>query len=784
MHTLISEIRYSLRRLIAKPGFAVASILTLALGIGATTALFTVLDCVILRPLALKDPERLVVVRTLENQQPRTLSHGNFTDFRTFSKSYEQVEGYWNSRGTLIGQGEPEVLSTSLVTAGLFPMLGIQPAMGRGFREEEQKPNAGVAVISYELWQRKFGGAGDVLGKSLTLDGAAYNVIGVLGPSAGYPRGVAAWAPLVLGTGRFANQLTAIGRLRPGVTLTQAKSEAEGIGVQLLAYPENKARGLTVYSLTEVTVGYARDTIWILFGAVAVVLLIGCANVANLQIVRAAERSREISVRLAIGAGRAQIVRHLFTESLLVALAGGALGIGIAAWGIDGLIALKPSGIPRLAEIHIEATVLAFALGVSILSAIFFGLWPALRASKLDLNDALKQGGRANSASVAAVGLRSTLGVVQIALALVLLVGASLLLRSMSKVLSANLGFETGQALSAQFTLPAARYPAERIVPFHRELVQRLSDIPGVVSASMGQCLPLSDCYWTTGFTVEGAPPRPDQPQMNHYYVMPNFFSTLGIPLLEGRDFTERDLSLQVTIVSKRFAREYLPGPSALGRKIELGRSRQFYEVIGVVDDVRAASIENPGIPQTYFPASTPNATYVIRAQGDPAAFVRAVRDQILSMDPQLAVQKIQPIEANVREAVAARKFQTLLLTAFAAIAAILAVIGIYSVLAYAASQRTQEIGVRMALGADRTAVRGLFLRQALVLAAIGLAIGVAASLAATRALGSLLFGITATDPLTYGAVALLFLVVAMIASGIPAWRASRVDPMIALRHE
>jgi putative ABC transport system permease protein len=788
MGTLLKEIRYALRTLSNKPGFALACILTLGLGVGATTALFTVLYSVVLRPLPLKDPQRLMMVSTLENGQPRPLSDANFTDFRASSKSFEHLEGYWGSRVTLTGTNDPEVITIASTTTGLLPLLGMHTALGRDFNPDEQNPeHARVAILSDALWRRKFGADRKILGAAIVLDGTSYTVLGALPPGAGYPQAAELWIPLTLSTGRFANRIAVIGRLRDGVSVNQARVEAETIGQQLRQYPENKGRMATAVPLTDVIVGPAKDTIWVMFGAVLVILFIACANVANLQLVRAAERTREIAVRMALGADRSRILRHLFTESVLLAIGGAALGLAFAAWGVDGLLAMKPRGIPRLTEVRVEGLVLVFALLVAAVSAIVFGLWPAWRASKLDLNDTLKQGGRANSSSRATSRLRSGLGVVQIALALILCIGASLLLRSLAKVLSTDLGFRTGHVLSAQFTLPSARYPDEaRVTQFHQQLQARLENLPGVISVSEAQCAPLeAGCYWSTSFAIQGQPPPLEgRPIMNHYYVMPKYFSTLGIPLLQGRDFTERELNAPLVIISKRFAREYFAGQDPVGRRIELGMSKIYYEIIGVADDVRTGSIEDSGLPQAYFPAPYPNSSYVIRAQGDATQLIRAVREQIHSMDSELAVRRIQPIEENVREAVAARRFQTWLLTAFASVAAILAVIGIYSVLAYSATQRTQEIGVRLALGAQPSAVIGLFVRQAAALAGTGLAAGTIAALLASRVLAGLLFGITASDPMTYIAVILLFLLVAVAASWIPAWRASRTDPMMALRQD
>jgi putative ABC transport system permease protein len=797
--TLWQDVRYGLRMLAKKPGFTAVAIITLSLGIGANTAIFSVINAVLLRPLPYPEPERLVTMRS--NQ-----SLPDLLDVQVQSQSFEGVGGIVIQALDFTGGSEPVQTDAGLVNADLFKVLGARLVAGRTIAPEEDRPGGErVVVLGHAFWQRHFGGRADVIGKTIPLSGNNYTVIGVAADDFVLPRE----KPELFVSLRVANLLAAehrgvhflrtYWRLKPNVTLAQAQSEMEAIDRRLAQqYPaEDKERHTQLVRLHERVVGETRPSLLILFGAVGLVLLIACANFANLLLARAASRQQEIVIRAALGARRMRLIRQMLTESVLLALLGGAVGLMFALWSIDLLVALKPENLPRLSGIGIDWRVLLFTLAVSILTGIIFGLVPAVNASRLDVNEALKEGGRSSTAGAARQRFSQLLVVSEMALALILLVGAGLLIRGFWRLRAVEPGFKTDNLLTMRLELPEARY---REIPkqtqYRRQVLDALNSLPGAQAAMVSE-IPLADDALFHNFVIEGrAPIAPgDEPELYSRSVGGDYFRTMGIPLVQGRDFTaqDREDAPLVGVINSSMARQYFLNENPLGARIRWARQEgepKWITIIGVVGDVRHFGLDQPEEPAIYTPYAQSMNVWkrwmyvVVRSRVESASLASSVKNQIWAVDNQIPVTKIRTMTEVMAESVAKRRFNMLLLAVFASVALVLAAVGIYGVISYSVTHRTHEIGIRIALGAAERDVLKLILGQGLLLAVMGAGIGVAGAFALTRLMSSLLFGVSATDPATFTAVALLLIAVALVATYIPARRAMKVDPMVALRYE
>ncbi len=811
MDTLLQDLRYAARRLLRSPGFTAVAVLTLALGIGANSAIFSVVNGVLLRSLPFAEPERLVQLGTIkpgEEPQAGTVSPPDFVSLREENRVFTEVVAFTYGGATLTGTGEPERIEAAWVSAGFFELLGAAPVLGRTIGPEENQPgNSEVAVLGYGLWQQTFGGDPGIVGRTITLNGITRTVVGVAPPGFGFPEQRAVWAPLPYNesfsaetdVNRRAQYLGVLARLRPGTTLEQARAEVSTISARLeQEFPQTNTNvALALVPLREVMVGEVRTPLLILLGAVGLVLLIACANVANLLLARAAARESEMAVRTALGAGRGRIVRQLLTESVLLGLVGGVLGLLLAYWGTALLTTLQPEGIPRLEEIGVDRTVVTFTLGVSLLTGVVFGLIPALQVTRANLMGALKEGGRGALSGRQGQRARSLLVVAEMALAVMLLVGAGLLLRSFLQLQQVDPGFRPEQTLAVDLSLPDHSYPepAQRH-EFYRTLLERVEALPGVRGVGAVNMLPMGEDHLVINYHVRGREPAPpgEGGVLEVRVATPEYFRAMEIPLLRGRAFTEADHAdaPQVALINETTARHVFPGEDPIGQFIRLGwgiGEGRFAggEVVGIVGDVRQFGPGADFAQEIYLPfAQVPQhgMTVVARTASDPLALAGAIRSEVRTLDPNLPVMGLRTLEQVVSQAVAQPRFYMLLLSIFAAAALLLAAIGIFGVMAYMVAQRTREIGIRIALGAEPARVQQLVVGRALRLAIGGVVIGGVGALALTRVLESLLFGVSATDPVTFAAVALLLTAVALLASYLPARRATRVDPMIALRAE
>jgi putative ABC transport system permease protein len=801
MDVFFQDLRYSLRMFVKNPGFTAVAVLALMLGIGANTAIFSLLDAVLLRPLALSEPERLVTVWGHHAEIGReTASLPDFDDWRRQSLSFEGLAAMHGRSLNLTGSGEPERLRGLGVTSNLLSVLGVHPALGRSFLPEEDRPGAEpVALISDGLWRRRFGADPGVVGRSVMVNGAATTVLGVLPAELPFPRASEMWVPLAMDpaqAGRRSDFLLVLGRLAPGVSHEAAHSEMAGIMRRLEeTYPQTNAGwGIEILSLHDYLIGSSRTALWVFAGAVGFVLLIACANVANLMLTRATARSREMAIRTAVGAAPWRIVRQLLTESVLLAFVGAALGVLLAVWSLELLVYLRPEAVPPFAKVGVDLRILGFTLGLTVLTGLLFGMVPALQAARPELSTVLKEGGRSGSAGARRGRLRSGLAAAEIALALVLLVGAGLLLKSFVRLTHVDPGFDPRGILLAQLNLPASSYAEDaKLTAFSRGIHERLGALPGAEAAALTSSVPLvGGAYYS--FRIDGEPEPPPQTVQDaeSFVVSPGYFGALRIPLLQGRDFDavlDAEQAPRAAIVSQTLARRYFPDADPIGRRIstEGPREEAWMTIVGVVGDTRNRGLGEDVYPQLYAPlAQVPrrSMTLVVRTPGDPAALSGAVRAAVAAMDPELPVYGISTMDGVVAESVAGQQFNMLLIGVFGAVALLLASIGIYGVLSYSVAQRTHELGIRMALGAGRREILMLVLRQGMRLALVGVAVGLAASLAVTRVLSGLLYGVAAVDLPTFGSVAALLVAVALLACSLPAWRAMKVSPLAALHEE
>jgi putative ABC transport system permease protein len=801
MDSLIKDIRYGLRGLLKRPGFTVIALVALALGIGANTAIFSLVNAVVLRPLPFPEPDQLVwVYGNIRNGGNRaSVSPLDFLDYRSQNKTFEQFAASVTVplAVNLTGSGEPERLTASGVTGNYFDAFKVSPALGRGFTLENEKTGQDqVTVLSHALWQKRFAGDPEIINKTIILDSKPYQVIGVMPAGLSLPQTAELWVPLTFDVNpdmkqRKAHFLRPIGRLKPGVTLLQAQADTDSIAAQLeQQFPDsNTGWNLRLLSLREQLVGRTRTTVFVLFGAVGFVLLIACANVANLLLVRAAAREKEIALRTALGASRLRIVRQMLTESLLLSILGGALGALLAVWGVQLLVSLSADSLPTTVNVNIDATVLAFTLLISLATGVLFGLAPAFRMAKVSLIDSLKDGARGSEGTLRN-RTRSLLVVFESAIAVVLLIGAGLLVRSLIALQKVDPGFDAGNVLTLRIDLPQKKYGGEgKAAGFFQQLETRVASLPGVQSVGLITELPLSGQPNDIPFTVEGRPPvSPDQDyDADFRRVNQNYFSALHIPLLRGRNFTEQEVrqSEKVTIVSQQLVDIVFPNENPLGKRLVSSMGQQAFEIIGVVGDIRHRSLDGEPFPAMYFPTrSSGRFNLVIRTQNDPLSIVGAVRKEVQGLDPDQPIASVRKMSDWVDSSVAEPRYRTTLLGMFAALAVILAATGIYGVMSYSVAQRTHEIGVRMALGARQSDVLKLVVRQGMLLTIVGLILGLLGAFALTRVMASLLFGVTAKDPFTFTVVAALLTVVAFVACFIPARRATKVDPLVALRYE
>ena len=814
MSALTNDVRYGVRMLLQNPGSTLVALAALSLGIGANSAIFSVVNGVLLRPLPYQDPDRLVVIWDTKlsiGKRQELVSPAEFRSWDGENRVFDRMAALREEPRVLTGGELPERVQACLISPGGFELLGVKPALGRTFSAEESQPGRNLAaILSYGLWQRRFGGDRSVLGKIVTLDGIGYTVVGVTPPDfrlLDVPSEL--WIPYALDSkelnraNRAVRTLRVIARLKPGAALDQAQAEMRSIARRLeLEDPDaNTGYSANVISLRDQMVGDVRTTLWTLLGAVLFVLLIACANVANLLLARAGAREREIALRAALGANPARLVRQLLTESVLLSLAGGLLGLVLAAWSISLLKQLGPATLPRLKEISVDWRVLGFTLLVAAATGIFFGLAPALASLRTDLSSVLRSAGRRASLGPAAARFRDALVVAEMAACVVLLTGAGLLIRSFAELQKVNPGFRPDHVLTMQVSLPESRYSDFKVGLFYSGLLERLQVLPGVQFAAITRKAPLSGGDDTSlNFIIENRPlvkRSADQPRAQYRAVSADYFDALGIPLIRGRHFdrTDGENTPGVVVINETLARTFFSGDDALGKRIQAGLDGSVWcTIIGIVRDVKHQGLDAQDKPETYYhylQVPPPymsfvegDMTVVLRTGPEPDSLAAAVRGEVRRMDPGLAVFDVHSMESLLDSSLAQPRFRTTLLGVFAGLALLLGGVGLYGVIAYSVARRTNELGIRMALGAQRNDVLKLVLGQGAKLAIFGIAIGLGVALGATRVISKLLFGVKAADPLTFAVTALLILAVAFGASLIPAWRAIKVDPMVALRYE
>ena len=804
MRDLMQDFRYAARLLRRSPGFTAVAVLALALGIGANTAIFTVVDTLLLRPLPYANPDRLAVV--WEHNLPRdrknnVVSPGNFIHWRELNQSFSGLAAVsMTFRTTLTGAGDAVELPLQLVSGSLFGMLGVRPALGRDFTPQEDAPGTLVVAISDRLWRHRFNADAGIINRTITLNGRPNLVVAVMPPGFSIlDKSVDVWTTIGFAPeartprGRW---ICVVGRVKDGVTMAQAQDDMVRVHAELTRrFPTfNTGWTATVVPLKQQLTGEVRPALWVMLGAVGFVLLIACANVGNLVLARATARQRELAVRAALGAGRGRLVRQMLAESVLLSMLGAAAGLALAWWGIFALRTTVAERLPiaRLEQVGVDGRVLLFTLAAAFVSAILFGIAPALTSAGPKLTDTLKDGGRSGSAARGA-RIRSAFVVIEIALALVLLVGAGLLLRSFMTVLRVDPGFDPSRTITMRVSIPQSKYPdAERQQAFFNQLFERLDALPGVAATGGNSFLPMTGLGAATGFEVVGQarPAAGQEPVTDVRVITHDYFKAMGIPLLRGRAFDDRDRGAKIrrVIINQALAAKHFSGQDPIGKSIIVGWNDPGPdEIVGVVGDVRQQDLETEARATIYWPPGRftyPFATVAIRTAGDPRGVVPAAVAALHDLDPNVAAADIRTMEEVIDASVAQRRLTMLLLGGFAALALALAAVGIYGVIGYSVSQRTQEIGIRMALGAQRGAVMRLVVGQAMALAAAGLVAGAIGAWLLTRLMQKLLFGVTPSDPLTFAAVSILLALVAAVAASVPGLRATRVDPVVALRSE
>jgi putative ABC transport system permease protein len=808
--------RYGARMLLKSPGFTVVAVLTLALGIGANTAIFSVVNFVLLRPLEYANPDQLVMVwerNTKKGWNESPTSFADFVDFRDNAKSVELV-AFTDTNFNLTGGDQPERVAGLRVSANLFSLLGVNPARGRWFASGEDKPGAGhVLILSYGLWQRSFGGNSNLINQTVQLNGQSYTVVGVMPPTFKFPPAFSAtttseelisnadlWVPLTTDDVpliRNIRNLKMISRLKAGVAPQQAQAEINSIASRLAGeYPDvNAGLESVVIPLHEQIVGDVREALLILLGAVVLVLLIACANIANLLLSKATARHKEIAIRTALGANRGRLLRQLLTESTLLGLLGGVFGFLVAYAGSKTLVSFGSLSIPQLTDFSFDMKVPLFALGVSLLTSLIFGLAPAIDASKPNLNEALKEGGRSSSGGATRARLRNALVITEVALAVVLVTASGLMLRSFVRLQGTSSGLNPHNLITLELELPDVRYhAAQQQTLFQQQLLQRVGSLPGVQNAATVDNLPFSGNAFNTSFTIEGRPTGPTTETPRAYYrvISPDYFPAIGIELHKGNQFTDRDTAEQpgVAIVNETAAQRYWPGVDPLGKRIKRGRPESknpWLTVIGIVSGSRQLSLKEGSQPEIYVPyLQNPGLTFtlVARTASDPRSLTGALRKEVWSADREIPAANIKLMEELISNSVTKDRFYVLLLGVFAALALLLAAVGVYGVMSYSVTLRTRDIGIRMALGARPVDIFRHVVGQALLLGLIGLGVGIVLAVISTRVMSSLLHGINPTDPLTLAITSLVLLAVALLAGYIPARRATKVDPMVTLRYE
>jgi putative ABC transport system permease protein len=811
MDSFIKDIRYGVRGLLKHPGFTGIVVITLALGIGASTAIFSIVNSVVLRPLPYHTADRIVAIQELNAEGRRGQSTAaNFFDWRAQQTVFEHLAAIKTTTTNLALSDHAERIDLAQTNANFFDVFGLSPQHGRLFiPQDEQAGHEPVVVVSNALWQRRFGSDPTLVGRPITLDGKNYTVVGIAPPGFQYPDKTELWLPpLRLVPELFPDQdvtqsrrmgyLAVVALLKPGVSLQQAAGEMETITARLRQqYPDtNNRRFNRVVSLHEHLVGDTNKLLWLLLGAVTFVLLIGCANVANLLLASGASRQKEMAIRAALGASRWRVIRQLFTESTILALAGGALGLLIAFWGLAAITKLLPADFPRLNEVHIDLRVLGFTFGASILTGILFGLAPALQSSRSDVQDAIRETGRGTSGSRRQSRFRQALIVVEVALSVVLLAGAGLLFRSFLRLQSVNAGFVSEHVLTARLTPSGTNYVNDAdYVKFYKQVIEKVGAIPGVQDAGLINTLPLYKGP-TAGFRVEGRPvTTPDKwPSVNYRVVSANYFRAMGIPVLQGRAYTDRDdeNAPRAMIVNQKLVQEIFPDENPIGKRITFGGTDangqpRWFEIIGVVANVRSVELREEPNPELYFSAQQdlwPAMSLVIRSTIEPSSLSASVRQAVNEVDRSVPVADVKTMDHVVSESITQPRFNLFLLGLFGAVAMVLSAAGIYGVTAYTVTQRTHELGIRIALGAQVGDVLKMILGQGMAVIGVGLVVGLAAAFALTRLLRTLLFGVGENDPLTFVAITAILVLVALIACYIPARRATKVDPLTSLRAE
>jgi putative ABC transport system permease protein len=812
METLFKDVRHGIRSLLKHPGFTTIAVVTLALGIGANTAMFSVINAVLLRPLPYHEPDRLV---TIWEEMPQRgmyeipVSFANLRDWVDQTKTLDQISAYTFTNLNLSGVGEPARLGAVRSSANLFSLVGAAPLLGRLFLPEEDKEGANrVVILGHALWQSRFGSDSAIIGRSLTLDNQKHTVVGVMPSGFQFPVGfgylgkvlndpIDLYVPLAatgkeLGRGHYS--FFAMGRLKPGITIDQARAEMTTIEGRLeQQYPDtNTGIGIKLVPTQEQTVKAIRPALLVLLGAVAFLLLIACANIANLMLARGASRQKELAIRAALGASRLRVVRLLLSESLMLSLAGGCLGLLLAVWGTNALVALAPDNIPRLNEVGVDARVFGFTLAVSLVTGIVFGLVPALHAAKPDLNEALKEGLRGSMGSASGKRTRSVLVVVEVALSLVLIIGAGLMIKSFLRLQQMNIGFNPDHVLAVSVSLPSSRYPEDRQqVAFFQEALERLQSLPGIQSAGATTGLPLTLDIHGSDFRIEGHPEPEAGKEMiiNTRSVSPGYFGTLGISLIKGRDFSDRDKSEApaAAIINDELARIYFSGEDPIGKRISFDDRQSWISIVGIIGDVKQLGLDSSAKPEVYFPylqVVAPEMSLVIRTSSNPLSLAAALKSQIQMIDKDLPIDDAKTMQQLLAESSSGRRFNMLLLSVFAAVALVLAIVGIYGVMSYTVARRTHEIGIRVAVGAQPLDVFRMVIGQGMKLAIIGVACGLAGAFGLTRLMTTMLFGVEPTDPATFVSIAVLLTGVTLVACYIPARRATKVDPLVALRYE